>query len=102
MSEWTGEEFWDKAVADGRRGLELDEKEAECHRIMGSISLYVRDYDKSLHHFKQALTLNPSNAYIVGRMGEVYNFLGDGEKALEYQNLAKRLDHGLSCTPRTP
>ena len=59
---------------------------------MGSLSLYDRDFDKAKYHFQRALDLNPNHAYLVGRMGELYNFLGDGEKALEYQNRAKTLD----------
>ena len=92
ISEWTGDDIMDEAVALGRRGLELDENEPECHRIMGSLSLYSRDFDKAEYHFQRALDLNPNHAYIVGRMGELYNFLGDGDKALEYQNRAKTLD----------
>lgn len=92
LSEWTGEDALEKSAADGRRALELDDNDAESHRIMGSVSLYTGDYEKALYHFDQALNLNPSNAYIVGRMGEVHNFLGDGRKALEYQELARRLD----------
>jgi adenylate cyclase len=82
----------DEGLAAGRRGLELDENEADAHRIMGSISLYIRDFDKAEYHFQHGLALNPNHAYIVGRMGELYNFLGDGKKALEYQNRAKKLD----------
>jgi tetratricopeptide (TPR) repeat protein len=92
LAEWTGEDAWAEILETGRRGLELDDKEAECHRIMGSLSLYVRDYERSEYHFKRALDLNPNHAYIVGRIGELYNFLGDGNKALEYQERAKQLD----------
>ena len=92
LSEWTGEDHRNESLASGRRGLELDENEPECHRIMGSLSLYDRDLDKAKYHFQRVLDLNPNNAYLVGRMGELYNFLGDGEKALEYQNRAKTLD----------
>lgn len=92
LAEWTGNDFWDECLASARRGLELDENEPECHRIMGSISMVTRDFEKAEYHFQQALTLNPNSAWIVGRMGEVYNFLGDGGKALEYQNRAKKLD----------
>jgi len=92
LGEWTGDDYKDEAIASGRRGLELDENEPECHRIMGSVSLYSRDFEKAEYHFQRAIDLNPNHAYLVGRMGEIYNFLGDGEKALEYQNRAKTLD----------
>ncbi|MCG8325737.1 MAG: adenylate/guanylate cyclase domain-containing protein [Thiotrichales bacterium] len=92
LTEWTGEDRWDEVVATGRRGLELDDDNAECHRIMGSIGLYARDYERAEYHFERALSLNPNHAYIVGRMGELYTFLGDGKKALEYQRRATKLD----------
>lgn len=92
LADWTGDDCMDEGLAAARRGLELDENEADAHRIMGSVSLYIRDFDKAEYHFQQCIALNPNHAYIVGRMGELYNFLGDGEKALEYQNRAKKLD----------
>jgi adenylate cyclase len=92
LAEWTGNDCYDDAVASGRRAIELDEHEAECHRIMGSISLYAREFEKANYHFQRALELNPNSAWIVGRLGELHNFLGEGEKALEYQNRAKKLD----------
>jgi TolB-like protein len=92
LGEWTGDDYKDEAIASGQRGLELDENEPECHRIMGSVSLYRRDFEKAEYHFQRALDLNPNHPYLVGRMGEIYNCLGDGKKALEYQNRAKILD----------
>lgn len=92
LEVWTGEDYSDQWSADSRRALELDDNEAESHRIMGSIALYNRDFEKTEYHFQRALDLNPNNAYIVGRMGDLYIFLGDAKKALEYQNRAKALD----------
>jgi adenylate cyclase len=92
LSEWTGDNHLDEVIASGRRGLELDENEPECHRIMGSVSLFSRDFERAEYHFQRVLELNPNNAYLVGRLGELYNFLGDGEKALGFQNRAKKLD----------
>lgn len=92
VSEWTGEDVWDELHRLGRRAVELDDTDAEIHRICGSLGLYSRDFDLALYHFNRALALNPNHAYIVGRMGEVHNFLGQGEKALEYQQRAKELD----------
>lgn len=92
LDEWSGEDHWDECVALGQRALELDDNEAESHRIVGTIALYVRDYEKSEYHFQRALELNPNNVYIVGRLGALYLYLGDAEKALEYQNRARALD----------
>jgi len=93
VAEWTGDPDWlEECAATGARAIELDDNEAESHRIMGSVSMYISDYDRAEFHFQRALSLNPNHAYIVGRAGELYNFLGDGEKALEMQRRAQRLD----------
>lgn len=90
--QWTHQNVFEEAVQMVLKGLELDPDNAEAHRIMGSVSLYLRDYRKSEHHFLRALELNPNHAYIVGRTGELYTFLGEGEKALAYQRRAVQLD----------
>ncbi|MDI7861498.1 adenylate/guanylate cyclase domain-containing protein [Rhizobiaceae bacterium n13] len=92
LMEWTGEDRWAEIRAIGQRGLELDDDDAECHRIVGALSLYARKYDEAEYHYQRALELNPNHAYIVGRIGDLYNFLGDGQKALKYQLRAKQLD----------
>ena len=90
--EWTHDNVLEEARQEAERALELDDQDAECHRILGSINLYMRDFGKAEHHFQQALEMNPNNAFILGRIGELYNFLGEGAKALEYQERAVQLD----------
>ena len=93
VAEWTGDEkAWEDVYKIGFKGIEMDDEDAECHRIAGSLSLYSRKYDAAKFHFNRALELNPNHAFVVGRMGELYNFLGEPEKALEYQVRARRLD----------
>lgn len=92
VAEWTGEDVWDELVNAGKRAIELDETDAESHRIVGSLALYSRDFERAKFHFNRAIELNPNHAFIVGRMGEIHNFLGDGESALVYQKRAKMLD----------
>ena len=92
VAEWTGQDVWDELVATGRRAIELDDTDAETHRIAGSLAFYQSDFERAKYHFGRALSLNPSHAFLVGRMGELYNFLGDGKSALEYQKRAKMLD----------
>lgn len=92
LADWTGEDNWDDVMASSRRGLELDDSDAEGHRIAGAIALQARDYGRAEYHYRRALDLNPNHAYVVGRMGELYNFLGDGQTALKYQLRARQLD----------
>jgi TolB-like protein len=90
--EWTHENVLDEALALAKRAVELDPEDPESHRILGAINLYLRDYDKAEFHFCRAVDMNPNNAFIVGRTGELYNFLGDPEKALTFQRRAMKLD----------
>ena len=50
------------------KALELDPNDHEAHRIMGSISLENRDYEKARMHHARAVELCPSDAYILGKM----------------------------------
>jgi adenylate cyclase len=92
LAEWTGENVLSQFVEAGQLAVELDETDADSHRIVGSLSLYQKDFDRALYHFNRAIELNPNHAFIVGRMGEIHNFLGDGETALKFQERAKLLD----------
>lgn len=92
LAEWTGEDVWDELEEIGRRAVEYDEADAEAHRIAGSLAMYKRDFETAHYHFDRALELNPNHAFLVGRMGEYYNFIGDGRTALEHQRRARQLD----------
>jgi TolB-like protein len=91
--EWTGDQkHFNESLAANKRGIELDGDDAEGHRIAGSICLSMHEFDRASYHFQRALELNSNNANIVGRTGELHVFLGEGEKALEMQRRAKKLD----------
>ena len=92
LAEWDGSDVWDELVKAGRRAVELDEQDAESHRIVGSLAMYQRDFERAQYHFNRALEINPHHAFLVGRMGEIFNFLGDPETALKYQARARTLD----------
>jgi len=90
--EWTHKNTLDEALSLAQRAIELDPEDSESHRILGSVNLYLRDFDKAEFHFCRAVELNPNSAFILGRTGELYNFLGDPEKALSFQRRAMKLD----------
>jgi tetratricopeptide (TPR) repeat protein len=95
--EWTGDQnHFNGSLAASKRGFELDDNDAEGHRIAGSICLYSQEFDRAAYHFQRAIELNPNHAYVVGRTGELHVFLGEGEKALEMLRRAKKLDPYLS------
>jgi tetratricopeptide (TPR) repeat protein len=92
---WYGVNWWDNeadCIRIAERALDLDENEAEVHRIMGSISLEFRNYAKAEQHFLRGIELNPNHAYIVARTAELYNMVGEPTKAMAMLERAKRLD----------
>lgn len=91
--EWSGdEEYWNRCLADNQKGIELGPDDAECQRIAGSVAVRQRRFDAAEFHFQRALALNPNHPFILGRIGELYTFIGEPGKALEYAERAKALD----------
>ena len=66
-----------------QKALELDENEAEAHRIMGSIQMDYRDFEAAEYHHRRAMELNPSDAYIKARSAAFYTYKGEPIQALE-------------------
>jgi TolB-like protein len=54
-------ELVDRCQTAAERGLELDENESECHRILAQVFLTRRNLKKSLWHQERALFLNPND-----------------------------------------
>lgn len=92
LGRWSGENCLDECIEGAERALQLDENDAEAHRIMGAISTFLRHWDKARYHFERALELNPNNSFIVARTGELFIFLGKPDRALEMVARAVRLD----------
>ena len=80
------------AIDAGKYALSLDENESETHRIMGSFYFYVREYELSGHHFKEAKRLSPNDAHIAVKMGRYYAYTDEYEKGLKTVERAMRLN----------
>jgi TolB-like protein/Tfp pilus assembly protein PilF len=92
LGEWLNDDWWDESLNSVKRALELDENDAEAHRIMGVMCMHSHQWDKSRRHFERALEINPNHANVVARAGEIYNFMGDPDMALDLVARALRLD----------
>jgi adenylate cyclase len=71
----------DRCQAAAERGLELDENESECHRVLAQVFLTRGNLKKSLRHQERALFLNPNDDRSVCAMGEILTFVGRYEEA---------------------
>ena len=75
-----------------QRALELDENNAEAHRIMGNIYLQSGNLDVAEHHLDRAMRLSPSDAYIKAKAASLFTYKGDPERALALIEEAQALD----------
>jgi TolB-like protein len=82
-SSWLPNPDLDKSMKYIQKAIELDENEAEAHRIMGVIQMLYRDFEAAEYHHRRAMELNPSDAFIKGRSAAFYTFKGEPTRALE-------------------
>lgn len=82
----------DQSQAAAERGLELDQNESECHRILAQVFLTRRNHKRSLWHQERALFLNPNDDRSVCAMGEILAFIGRPEEAEEWVRRSMRLN----------
>jgi adenylate cyclase len=66
-----------------QKAIELDENEAETHRIMGVMQRLHGDFEAAEYHICRAMELNPSDAYIKARSAAFYTYKGEPTRALE-------------------
>jgi TolB-like protein len=74
------------------RALELDDGDAECHRMACEIAFASGDIVKAEHHHRRAISLNPNDSRIVGQAGELEMYIGDLSASAELLTRAARLD----------
>ena len=82
----------DQAQAAAERGLELDETDSECHRILGQVSMIRRDLQRAIAYQERGLFLNPNDDRSVCAMGEFLSFVGRCEEAETWIRKAMRLN----------
>jgi TolB-like protein len=82
-ASWLPEFNLKESMKTIQKAIELDQNEAETHRIMGSIQMHCRDFEAAEYHHHRAMELNPSDAYIKARSAAFYTFKGEPTQALE-------------------
>jgi TolB-like protein len=75
-ASWLPDPDLDESMKYIQKAIELDENEAEAHRIMGAIKMIYRDFEAAEYHYRRAMELNPSDAYIKARSAAFYTFTG--------------------------
>jgi len=73
-------------------GLALDENDIECHRVLCEAFMAQGDLVRARAHHERAFALNPNDPRIVAQRGELMTWLGEPEQAIEWLQMAMRLD----------
>lgn len=79
-----------------RLAVELDDRDAEAHTILGSVALFMRRFDDARRCLETAIDLNPNLAFARMWGGGYYALAGEIESARETLKMAIRL------SPRDP
>lgn len=74
------------------RALDLDPLESGCHRALGMIWMYRRDYDRAEYHIRRAHELNPNDADRRMSLGNLLAMRGKPEEGLAWMQSAIRLN----------
>jgi len=84
--------LWERCVDATKRGLELDDEDSECHRLMSEIYLYQNKHDDALRHNERGISLNPNNPRLVVQRGYELVYLGNAEEGIEWIEKVIKLD----------
>lgn len=90
---WTS--WWklsEDALPYARKAYELDSSDHQVHSVLGSISLYVSDFNRARYHMEKAETINPNDARNLANSAISWALLGEPERAVRNGELAVRLD----------
>ena len=78
----------DRALANARRAVALDENDGRCHVVLGYVNLWAKNLDEAEFHQLRALSINPNDANIVAHMGLLSAYLGRASEAIRWLNQA--------------
>jgi len=79
-------------IERARSAVELEPQEEGCHRILGRLHLFARNYDLAEHHARRASDLNPNDADGTFYLGYLLAQRGHPEVGLVWMEKAMRLN----------
>ena len=89
--DWT-DDFINLTLSDSLRALELDENDAEAHRITCRLRMLVKQFDQAEFHLQRALTLNPNDPRVILQKGINLTWYGETDEAIPWIQEANRRD----------
>lgn len=82
----------DRAYSLAKRGAMLDPTDGQCHRVLGEVCLYRREFDDAALQFERALELNPNDSHTIVAKAWLLAYEGKTEQALDWANRGLRLN----------
>lgn len=86
-----GQGSFEQAEAVAREAHKLDPRISGTNGLLGALSLYRRDYDQAISHYRRAVELAPSNAIMIGGLAWVLCYSGYPKEAIPLLQKAMRL-----------
>jgi adenylate cyclase len=75
-----------------QKALSLDESNANCHALLGSAYLLMRQYEKAIAAGERSIELDPNGAMLHGLMGITLSYAGRPDEAIDYLKQGIRLN----------
>ena len=98
FNEWSCQ-YWNLFRENGRlayahahRALDLDDRDAMVHVVVGRIQLYRREFEQASWYFDRALALCPNDAELLVQLSAAEVFMGRPAMALAHIERAMRLN----------
>jgi adenylate cyclase len=100
LAEMEMREWWrslsapalDRAYELAKRGALLDPADGQCHRVLGFVCLYRREFEEAAREFERALTLNPNDSHTIATEAWLLAYEGRADEALDWITRALRLN----------
>ncbi len=86
------EETFAQVEANLNKALNLDDNDADVHRILAAVAITRADFVRARYHQERALALNPNYDLVVVQMGELLTWLGIPDEGAEWIEKAMRLN----------
>ncbi len=83
---------WREMLSELKTTLDLDDNDADVHRILAAVHLTGGDHDRAAYHQERGLALNPNYDAIVVQQGELLTWLGRPQEGIEWIRKAMKLN----------
>ncbi len=83
---------WREMLEELKTTLNLDDNDADVHRILAAVHLTGGDHERAAYHQERGLALNPNYDAIVVQQGELLTWLGHPQEGIEWIRKAMKLN----------